>query len=141
MNTLEILRAFKNNKTFVGVFPRNKLPVIKKYPSCLIINTDKASESGTHWVAVYLENVTGEYFDSFGRVPMYREIFDFMERNCPGGWRYNSFAFQDENSTVCGQHSIFFLRMKLQGHSYCDILNYLSRSNPILNDSLVASYL
>ena len=36
-----------------GVFPSDKLPVIKTYPAGLISNTDPHDLPGTHWVAMY----------------------------------------------------------------------------------------
>ena len=36
-----------------GVYPRDKLPIVNKYPSGLIANTDPHDKPGTHWVATY----------------------------------------------------------------------------------------
>ena len=36
-----------------GVYPRYKLPIVNKYPSGLIANTDPHDKLGTHWVAMY----------------------------------------------------------------------------------------
>ena len=36
-----------------GVYPTDKLPIVNKYPSGLIANTDPHDKPGTHWVATY----------------------------------------------------------------------------------------
>ena len=36
-----------------GVYPRDKLPIVNKYPSGLIANTDPHDKPGTHRVATY----------------------------------------------------------------------------------------
>ena len=41
-------------KSFLGFFPRDKLPRITTYPSSLIVNTDKHGEKGEHWLAIYV---------------------------------------------------------------------------------------
>lgn len=53
-------RLFK--KKFVGVFPSDGIPKLKK-GTCAIANVDKAGEPGTHWVAL----THGLFYDSFGR--------------------------------------------------------------------------
>lgn len=50
-----------------GVFPRDKLHIVNKYPSGLIANTDPRDQSGTHWVAMYfISPWESEFFDSYG---------------------------------------------------------------------------
>jgi hypothetical protein len=140
MNTYEILKEFSNEPNFIGVYPRDRLPKVNRTPVGLVINTDTSAEPGEHWVAIYLDDATGEYFDSFGERPAFEEIYNFLEKHCPGGWKYNAFALQGLSSTVCGQHCIFYLRMRLMGRSFSDVLNFLARNNPALNDSLVDIY-
>ena len=36
-----------------GVYPTDKLPIVNKYPSGLIANTDPHDKPGTQWVATY----------------------------------------------------------------------------------------
>ena len=40
-----------------GVYPTDKLPIVNKYPSGLIANTDPHDKPGTHWVATYFISV------------------------------------------------------------------------------------
>ena len=53
-----------------GVFPSDKLPIIKTYPAALIANTDPHDQPGTHWIAMYFESpYESEFFDSYGFPP------------------------------------------------------------------------
>jgi hypothetical protein len=140
MNTLDILAEFNNERNFVGVFPRDKIPNVSQRPCGLIINIDKSDEPGSHWVAIYLDGAMGEYFDSFGRMPEHTEIIHFLRLQCPGGIRYNSIELQSRSSIVCGHHCIFYLRMRFNGQSFPTTLNFLSQNNPIFNDFMVSVY-
>ena len=49
-----------------GVYPRDKLPIVNKYSSGLIANTDPHDKPGTHWVAMYfICPWKSEFFDSY----------------------------------------------------------------------------
>lgn len=57
MNTLETWSALSTNKYtknyFKGVFSLDKIPkFITRRPATLVVNTDKASQPGTHWLAI-----------------------------------------------------------------------------------------
>ncbi|KAL3105582.1 hypothetical protein niasHT_021205 [Heterodera trifolii] len=59
---------------FIGVYPSNKIPLVlerqkrlRRYPHCMVLNTDKEGTRGEHWVACYVPSATQiEYFDSLG---------------------------------------------------------------------------
>ena len=60
------------SKYFIGVLPKNQIPryIIRKYPICFIVNTDKFLERGTHWFAVFITSHEDIYlFDSLGQDP------------------------------------------------------------------------
>ena len=58
--------------TFLGVFPSNKLPRKRRYPSSLIANTDPDTKPGQHWIAMYFPSKTKkEFFDSYGMPPSF----------------------------------------------------------------------
>lgn len=83
MNTNEINYLLSEIKCFRGTFPRDMLP--KKplnKPCALIMNSDKASEPGQHWIALFLnKDNTAEYFDSFGISPMHEDVIKFFSIN------------------------------------------------------------
>ena len=45
-----------------------------------VINLDEYHDIGTHWVALYVNNKTVIYFDSFGVEHIPREIMKFIAR-------------------------------------------------------------
>ena len=73
MNTAQISHALRSNKitgpVFRGVFAKDQVP--STILACrLRVNTDLASQPGSHWVAFYQEQPeVMEYFDSFGNEP------------------------------------------------------------------------
>ena len=77
MNSLQLAKILHRSpytkRNFIGVFSVDKLPIkIKKFPACLVINTDKSGKPGKHWVAMHIKNSwTAEFFDSFGRAPQW----------------------------------------------------------------------
>ena len=72
LTNFEIQRYCKNQSKFNGVYSRDNLPN-KIKDRAYVINLDEYSDTGTHWIALYVReaslkdvknhNVT--YFDSF----------------------------------------------------------------------------
>ena len=89
-----------------GVYARNRLPGLLNVPSVLVGNTDPDHRTGQHWVAIYA-NSRGEYYDPTGTPPFLRAYVNFMNKYCTS-WTYNTIRVQEEGSTVCGYHYIFF---------------------------------
>ena len=54
LTNFEILKCYKNEPRFNGVYSRDNLSIIKD--GAYIINLDEYSDSGTHWVALYVQN-------------------------------------------------------------------------------------
>ena len=114
---------------FEGVFPSDKIPVARKFPCALVLNTDKHDEKGTHWLAVYIQDKeTLEFFDSYGLPPeTYGEdITRFVNQHRRIQW--NKMTFQSLTSNVCGQYCIFFIVKRCQGLCMNSIINVLSRN-------------
>ena len=60
-----------NIPNFRGVFMRDSLPQTPNTNECGIVNFNKSSEPGSHWVAYYKAGDRRIYFDSFGQVTLY----------------------------------------------------------------------
>ena len=45
-----------------------------------VINLDEYHDTGTHWVALYVNNNIVTYFDSFGVEHIPKEIMEFINR-------------------------------------------------------------
>ena len=75
LTNFEISEYYKNEPRFNGVYSRDNLPktsVIKK--GAYIINLDKCTNIGTHWIAFYVKTNEVIYFDSFGVEHIPKEI-------------------------------------------------------------------
>ena len=59
------MQAYYQNETRInGVYSRDNLPKTIK-DGAYVINLDEYSDIGTHWIALYVNNETVIYFDSF----------------------------------------------------------------------------
>ena len=65
LTNFEIQAYYQNEARFNRVFSRDNLPNIIKN-GAYVINLDEYRDIGTHWVALYVNNKTVTYFDSFG---------------------------------------------------------------------------
>jgi hypothetical protein len=131
MNTLEVDKFLKKYKwiknSYCGVLPIDKLPLKKiKKPCSFVINTDKSTNSGKHWFAIYVP-VKGpiEYFDSYGLKPINPEIYRFFKEN-DNKWIYNKYPIQSLKSQSCGKFSILFIAYRSKGLSMKDYTKLFS---------------
>ena len=69
-------KYYHNQPKFNGVYSRDNLPKIKD--GVYIINLDKYSDIGTHWVALYVQNKNVTYFYSFAVELIPKEIRTFI---------------------------------------------------------------
>ena len=98
-----------------GVYARNRLPRLLNVPSALVGNTVPDHRMGQHWVAIYIDaNSRGEYYDPTGRPPHESAYVNFMNKHCLH-WTYNIVRVQEEGSTVCEHHYIFYLIHRCAG--------------------------
>lgn len=140
MDTNEIIKALKNEPGFVGCFARDRLPRKTKRPAGLVVNSDKSSSRGTHWMAYFIDaGGNSEFFDPLGNSIPNNEILRFVRRNGCEGWpsvTWNSIPFQADTSWKCGAFCIHYLKNRLRGKSLCEIFATLSH-NPEVNDAVV----
>ena len=69
---------YQNEPRFSGVYSRYNLPKIED--GAYVIYLDEYSDIGTHWVALYVNNNSVTYFDSFGVEHIPKEIKEFIDR-------------------------------------------------------------
>ena len=91
---------------FIGVFSRDKLPLRPKFRESAIINLDKESGTGTHWVAYRKIGKLVKYYDSFGNLTPPLELEKYFE-GC--NIEYNYERHQKYNTTNCGHLCLRFL--------------------------------
>ena len=79
LTNFEIQKYYQNESRFNRVFSRDNLSNTIKNDA-YVINLDEYHDLGTHWVALYVNNKTITYFDSFGLEHIPREIMKFIAR-------------------------------------------------------------
>ena len=84
LTNFEMQKYYQNDFKFNGVQSRDNLsecgsPEIKD--GAYIINLDEYSDTGTHWIALYMRNNNITYFDSFGIEHIPKEIKTFVCNN------------------------------------------------------------
>lgn len=139
MNTEQIIKSLSLYPDFAGVFARDQLPHFTKRPAGLIVNTDPASKSGSHWLAYFIDaEGRSEFFDPLGDPVPDNEILKFIKRNSKGWMNttYSNIPFQSVASDKCGEFCIFYLKNRFKGYSSC-LVHALLSQNPNVNDSIV----
>jgi hypothetical protein len=141
MNTLQLENLLRSDcklsVTFEGVFASDLIPTFCGSRTALVLNESPQSDSGTHWIGIYIENGKGEYFDSYGRSPEVANFVHFLDRNCPRkNWRYNEKELQSYDTDVCGQYCIWFISERARGKSMNDIVSTFSKDTQ-KNDVIV----
>ena len=117
-------------KNFRGVFMRNNLPTECSCTECGIVNLNKTSERGSHWVCYYKTDSTRIYFDSFGQVTPI-EIQKYLKTkneflHSENVIQRNTDIVQRLNTHVCGHLCLLMLTALTCEHlTYQDVLNML----------------
>ena len=120
-------RGLEGRAPFHGVFARDTVPLTRK-DGGYIINFDRESEPGSHWVAVYITDDLVKYFDSSGQPPLHCEIEFFLGPK----YHYNSVHLQPVLSKCCGQYCIYYLVQRhVMKRSSQDIISVLKRSDSL----------
>ena len=116
LNTLQLTLALRKHaqtaSQFIGVFARDKLPlIIDKNPAIIIANTDPSTKSGSHWILFYFDNNGNvEYFDSLGKTltDYHKYFLKFIKNNCKYYYRVVKNRIQPVNTTLCGHYCLYY---------------------------------
>ena len=138
MNTDQLnkimLRHNITKKIYLGTFAIDKLPETVRYPSCMIINNQKSTEPGEHWIALYFgKNKNSEFFDSFGNSPERFGLEKYIKKHS-SKIKFNKKKLQSDFSLFCGYYCVLYLIYKCKGYSLNYFLNLFD--NPIDNDKI-----
>ena len=126
MDTNQIITILKNDilakDVFKGVYAVDQLPKNLEY-GAYVINTDEHYKPGEHWVAVYYDEKSKDYFDSYGILPIDSRI----EKFCGKEFVYNNVKLQKTYSNACGFYCIYFILKRVRGIDMENIVYYLNR--------------
>ena len=125
LTNFEIEAYYQNEPRFNGVCSRDNLEV-KVKDGAYSINLDDYSDIETHWIALYVNNKTVTYFESFGIEHISQEIRVFIaDKDIIA----SIYRIQSYDSIVCGYFCIGCINYMFMGESLTDYTNLLSPSN------------
>ena len=132
LTNFEIQVYYQIEPRFNGVFSRDNLPNTTKN-GAYVINLDEYHDIGSHWVALYVNNNTVTYFDSFGVEHIPKEIMKFIgnEQSSSAKARNkkiitNIYRIQAYDSIMCGCFCIGFINFMFNGNSLTDYTSLFS---------------
>ena len=126
LTNFEIQEYYQNEPRFNGVFSRDNLPNNNIKNGAYVINLHEYRDIGTHWVALYVNNRTATYFDSFGVEHIPREIMKFVI--CKKIIT-NIYRIQAYDSIICCYFCIGFINFMFNGKSLTDYTNLFLPNN------------
>ena len=136
LTNFEIQIYYQNESRFDGVYSRDNLPD-KTKDGTNGINLDEYSDIGTHWTALYINNKTVAFLDTFGFEHIPKEIKKLINNK---NIIANIFRLQAYNSIRCGYFCIGFIDFMLKGNSLTDFTNLFSPNNFKKNDDIILNY-
>jgi len=121
MNTRQLLKCIDSDgilrRECEGVYPANKIPKPYGYPFAVIVNLDKHTEPGSHWVCIFMNrDGESEFFDSYGRKPDTNEIQSYMKKYATR-LRCNEKQLQGPYSSACGQYCLYYMYHRLRNYT------------------------
>ena len=131
---------------FYGTVPCDRSPKspVKHKPRAYIVNTDPHDKPGQHWIALWTQNNVCEVMDSYGlpldRYPQAKPLKEWVTKH----WKYvvtNGRSLQGLHSQACGHYALLYLKLKAQGGTLQDFLNYFSPYDRAKNDHEVGQIL
>ena len=123
LTNFEIQGYYQNEPGFYVFFSRDNLPNAIK-SGAYVINLDEYHDIGTHWAALYVNNKTATYFDSFGVEYIPKEIMKFIGSN--KNIITNIYRIQAYDSIMCGYFCIGFINIMFNGNSLTDYTSLFS---------------
>ena len=114
LTNFEIQKYYQHEPRFNGVYSKDNLHerrFTEIKDRAYIINLDKYSDIGNHWVALYVQNNDATYFDSFGVEHIPKEIRTFISNK---NIKTNIFGIQAYDSITCRYFRIALLILCFQ---------------------------
>ena len=129
---------------FKGVFPYDLFPlsIYKNTPYSFVVNLDKSTEPGSHFICMYITENIIEYYDSYGLAPFLPRIEKYIEKNINAGkhFNYNKMSVQPLTSDYCGYYVMGYLLSKDINCSLDDFNDIFSLKT-LLNDKIIEEFI
>ena len=137
LTNFEIQAYYRNEPRFIVVYSRDNLPDKIKDGSYVTNLDDEHSDTGTHWIALYVNNKTVTYFDSSGIEHISKEVKKFVNNK---NIIANIFRIQAYDSVMCGYFCIGFVDYIFMGRILTDYTNLFPPNNFKKNDDIILTY-
>ena len=145
MNTFELHNILQRNisprEIFLGVFALDGLPTPDKLRQknrwFLVCNCCPSTKRGHHWVAVFYNHGSIEFFDSFALSPWAYDVRMTTFLHDTSGAReilFNDVRLQEVDSDACGHYCVLFGVARSGGDTFQNIVKELST---LTRDNLV----
>ena len=148
MDTRELDSILQGNvatrETFIGVYALDHLPSPFEMQEqrdrwFIVCNCCPSTRDGRHWIAVFYDRGSVEFFDSFGLSPdAYDErMVRFLDDNSMMVTRevtYNNVQLQALDSDACGHYCVLYGVARSRGDTFHDVvgeMKALTRDNTI----------
>ena len=118
-----------------------------------VINLGEYSDIGTHWIALYVNNKTVTYLDSFGVEHIPKEIKKFINSKniIADTLRLEAYdnskniiadilRLETYDSVMCGYFCIGFIDVMLKGNNLTDFTNLFSPNDFKKNDGIILNH-
>ena len=132
LTNFEIQKYRQKEPKFNGVYSRNDLPKIKD--GAYIINLREYEWMEAHRIALYFNDNTVTYFNSFGVEQIPTEIRKFIGNK---NIITNIYRIQAYDSIMCGYFSIGFIDFMLKCKSLLKYKNLFSPNDYEKNDKII----
>lgn len=142
MDEEKINQQLQNIENYQGSFAVDELNEIKLayYPTMVIINLDKRSMGGSHWISVAVYKTKVFICDSLGGVkpnnPFPPELSFFLNNLLRKRRLLITKRLQPINSQLCGLYCITFVKELSKNNCFYDFLNLFS-CNLQQNDDII----
>jgi hypothetical protein len=109
-NNIELSRLCQElfGTKFHGVYPSDRIPKLDIHRKYCILNLDKSTETGSHWVGCILDNDIIYIFDTYNRSvkQILPAIYKFKNNTIRKGEKH---VLEKDTGTDCGERCIAWL--------------------------------
>ena len=117
MNTSDLANLMHMTPDFYGVVPCCEIEQFKKHDVVgLIVNTDPHDKPGQHWIGLYKNGASLNFFDSFGReMQEFTEPFASIMKDFSSGLkvRSNHMHYQNAFTDTCGLWTLYYILSRI----------------------------
>ena len=126
MSNIKIDEILKHDKSYIGTFSKDNVPLLKNNQST-IINLQDGDKNGSHWVSYKKIGNRIFYFDSYA----VSFIPDIIKNQCTNHkFICNIYRIQSIDSNQCGRFCILFVRSNIKNEN--DHNNFLLQFEKII---------